>query len=344
MTGNRTERDIPPGQEVIIDRFRPEDAEGVTALFISVYGEGYPIRTYVEPERLRRENAAGTIISSVARTPRGEIVGHNALFRSAPCPGIYESGAGLVHRNYRGGKGIFTALVAHGQALAEETPAVEAIFGEAVCNHVFSQKMTHGLGWRTMALEVDLMPAAAYAREGSATGRVSSILDFKTIRPRTTRAYLPAGYEAPLRFLYEGLDDERVLLPAEGKPPPRTKSRVESQYFAFAQVARLAVWDVGEDFREVFTEKEREVLERGAMVFQAWVNTGQPWCGWAVDILREKGYFFGGVLPRWFDTDGLLMIRTRHRPSWEGMEIYHERARKFAAIVREDWERRGGGE
>ncbi len=341
MTSPCGENEISPGQEVIVDRFRPEDAEGVAALFISVYGEGYPIRAYVDPERLREENAAGNIISSVARTPRGEVVGHNALFRSAPYLGVYESGAGLVHRNYRGGKGVFTAMAAHGQKLAEEIQEVEAIFGEAVCNHVFSQKLTHGLGWRSMALEVDLMPAAAYAKEKSAAGRVSSILDFKTIRPKAARVYLPAVYESSLRFLYGGLDDERELLPSEGPPPETSEFHVETQYFAFARVARLAVWEAGGDFRKAFENAEDVALRQGATVIQAWINTGQPWCGWAVDILREKGYFLGGVLPRWFDTDGLLMIRTRHRPFWEEMKIYYERARKIAAIVKADWERRG---
>ena len=335
------EKEIQPGQDVLIDRFRPEDAEGVANLFISVYGEGYPIRAYVEPERLREENAAETIISSVARTPRGEIVGHNALFRSAPHAGVYESGAGLVHENYRGGKGIFTEMVAHGQELAQKTSAVEGIFGEAVCNHVFSQKLTHGLGWKSMAVEVDLMPAAAYVKERSARGRVASILDFKTIRPRTVRACLPAVYEKELQFIYDGMDDERNLVPCKGSPPDSVETRIESRYFEFANVARLAVWEMGKDFAQAFPVREKEMLNRGAAVTQAWLNTGVPWCGWAVEILRDKGYFLGGVLPRWLDSDGLLMLRILHRPFWEEMRVHYERTRKIVAIARNDWQRLG---
>ena len=79
-----TQYRIEPGQLWEVDLFRPEDAKGVTQLFLSVYGKGYPIRTYIDPKALMEENAAGRIISSVARTPRGDIVGHNALFQSAP--------------------------------------------------------------------------------------------------------------------------------------------------------------------------------------------------------------------------------------------------------------------
>ena len=66
-------------QEIEIDFFRTEDAPGIAQLFRQVYGEGYPIRTYYLPDRLIEENAAGRIISCVARTPAGEVVGHNAL-------------------------------------------------------------------------------------------------------------------------------------------------------------------------------------------------------------------------------------------------------------------------
>ena len=67
---------IEPGQSYIFDLFRPEDAEGVVHLFKTVYGEEYPIKTFIDPKLLIEENAAGRTISSVARTPKGEIVGH----------------------------------------------------------------------------------------------------------------------------------------------------------------------------------------------------------------------------------------------------------------------------
>ena len=57
-----------------------------------------------------------------------------------------------------------------------------------------------------------------------------------------------------------------------------------------------------------------------------------------VDCLRRRGYFLGGLLPRWFDSDGLLMQKTAARPGWEDMQIYFERAQKIAALARADWE------
>ncbi|MBF0530388.1 MAG: hypothetical protein HQK55_14180, partial [Deltaproteobacteria bacterium] len=76
--------DIEPGQSWIVDIFQPEDAQGVARLFLSVYGPDYPIKKFIQPELLIKENADGQTISSVARTPKGDIVGHAAIYHSAP--------------------------------------------------------------------------------------------------------------------------------------------------------------------------------------------------------------------------------------------------------------------
>ncbi|MBN2125468.1 MAG: hypothetical protein JW821_14315 [Deltaproteobacteria bacterium] len=342
-TDKREDREIEPGQDWEVDLFRPEDARGVTDLFLSVYGRGYPIRTYIEPERLIEENAAGRVISSVARTPKGDIVGHNALFHSAPYRGIWESGAGVVHRDYRGGKGIFTRLVAHGKEVGPGTFDVEGIYGESVCNHVFSQKLCHGLGLVTHAVEADLMPATAYTREKSAPGRVSSLLEFITLKPRPHRVHLPAPYEEVLRFIYEGTDDRRELRVSEQTCPARSRTRMETQYFDFARVARIALWEIGADLAEALDREENSLRHRGASVIQAWINLSQPWAGEAAETLRDRAYFLGGVLPRWFDADGLLMQKIFHRPHWEDMQIHYDRARRIVEIARQDWQRTGSG-
>jgi hypothetical protein len=159
--------DVEPGQSWEIFRFEPKDAEGVACLFRTVYGEGYPIRTYVEPDLLIRENAAMRVISSVARTPRGDIVGHAAIYNSAPNPRVYESGATLIHPLYRLKMGLYLRLQSHGLQLAETLPEVDVVFGELVCNHTVTQKMAEKQRAVFTALEADLI-----ARRGLRNGKV----------------------------------------------------------------------------------------------------------------------------------------------------------------------------
>jgi hypothetical protein len=331
------ENPIEPGQEWTVDLMRPEDAPGVAALFRSVYGDAYPIRAYLEPDLLTAENQAGTIISSVARTPRGDIVGHNALFNSAPYSGTFESGAGLVHRDYRGGHGIFTRMVAHGLEAGRDK-GVEQAFGEPVCNHPISQKLGHTMGFTVRAVEIGLMPATAYSKEASAVGRVTTLLHFSTLKPGPCDVHVPGAYQDLFPLFYADMDDRRRFLPSGAPLPAETPTRLTTRTFPFAQVARVAVPEPGHDFEAVITDREARLLAQGIRVIQVWISTGVPWAGSAVDILRARGYFFGGVLPRWFDCDGLLMERILDEPDWEAMVLYHQRSRDLTALIRADWE------
>ncbi len=342
MTVNN-EYEIEPGRHWEVDLFRPEDAINIAKLFLSVYGEKYPVKTFIDPEVLIKENKKGTVISSVAKIESGDVVGHNALFQSAPFKRIYETGAGVVHKNYRGGKGIFTEMVSHGYRVGTERFEMEGVFGESVCNHVFSQKMTRKLGNITTAIEVDLMPAAAYAKEKSASGRVASLLDFKTCIPKHHTVHIPEVYRELINFIYSEFDDQREIKISQKMLPDVQNTEFTVQYFGFAQVARIAVPKAGSDFGEVIVSEEKQVVDKGASVIQVWINMGEPWCGAAVDILRNNGYFTGGVLPRWFDTDGILMMKILHTPYFNDMKIHFDHAKTIKDFVQQDWQRSVGG-
>ena len=91
--------------------------------------------------------------------------------------------------------------------------------------------MVHGLGCVTFAVEVDLMRASAYSKEKSATGRVASLLDNKTIKTRPHRVYLPRVYEESLRFIYQSLDDQRDLHRSEESFHRSSRTDTNTQIF-----------------------------------------------------------------------------------------------------------------
>ncbi|MBI4800549.1 MAG: hypothetical protein HY794_17815 [Desulfarculus sp.] len=334
---------IEPGQEVEIDLFRAEDAPGVAALFKAVYGDDYPVKTYYDAELLARENAQGRIISSVVRTPRGEVVGHNALFNSAPNPKLYESGAGVVLPSYRNTAKLFTRMVDHGPRVTAQRFGIEAVFADPLCTHVYSQKLCHGLGFTTHALELDMMPARLYDQKADGEARVSAIMDFVTLVPKPHAVYLPAVYQDALRFFYEGLDDTRQLKVSREDMPPGAGTRIESTVYEFANLARLAVWEAGADLLQALAREEEAAAGRGVRVIQLWLRLSCPWVGQVVDLLRGRGYFLGGLLPRWFDEDGLMMLGMSHRPHWESIRLEFERAKTLVSLVREDWQQVRGG-
>lgn len=101
----------------------------------------------------------------------------------------------------------------------------------------------------------------------------------------------------------------------------------------------MAVARVGGDFESRLDALEKDVLPQGFKVIQVSLGLGRPWIDRAVSALRGRGYFLGGVLPRWFDEDALLMQKIIGDPCWEGIRLFSERAAKILELVREDWRR-----
>ena len=333
----------PDGHREVVDFFKPQDAEGIAALFRKVYGDGYPVKIYYDPTALIRANESGDCCSIVARNESGEVVGVTHLYRSAPYGGIYENGAGLVSRSYRN-QGINNRLewfVFHRWVPARSQ--VAGIFGEAVCNHLHMQKAVHELGAVDMALEVALMPAEAYTTEKSAPGRVACLLGVWPIRQRAHRVFVPQAYSNSLPFLYSGLTEERSFVPSAERLPADRATQHQLTVFDFGSVARVAFYETGVGLRDRLEEVEREVGDQGVKVIQVWLKLGSPWVGAAVDVLREQEYFLGGLLPRWFDDDGLLMQKLLCPPDWEGIRLYTDRAKILLNMAHEDWDRVTGG-
>jgi hypothetical protein len=215
---------------------------------------------------------------------------------------------------------------------------IEIVFGEAVCNHVYMQKSWATFGTMESAIEVDLMPAEAYAAEGSAKGRVATLFMSRVYKPREQTVYLPQLYEEQLRFVYAPLSDGCTF--AEGRRDlPDTASEVNVQVFDAAGVARFTVSAAGKDFEQVFAERAAGLEERGIIVYQVWLNLAWPFIDALVETLNRKDYFFGGLLPRWYGSDGLLMQRIADRPHWEGINLYSEKAEAILASIRADWTR-----
>ncbi|HMK35940.1 MAG TPA: hypothetical protein VK463_12780 [Desulfomonilaceae bacterium] len=337
MTQTDLRKEDAAGEDIEIGFFRPEDAEGIVALFRSVYGEGYPVRLFYDPAALTAANEAGQYYSLVARTGSATVVAVENLFRSAPCKSLYEIGAGLVLKEYRN-QGLTKQLFRF--VFEDWVPSqagIEELWGEPVCNHLHMQRTVGQFKHIEYALEVALMPAAAYEKEKSAPGRVAALSVFRCYKPRPHRVYLPKAYEQELRFLYSAMNDKREILLSEENLPAAMQCRGETTVFDFASVGRVAVHAIGGDFHDYVRELETTTLNKGVSVIQMWLDLGSPCVGAAVDILRKQGYFLGGLLPRWFDSDGFLMQKVLMDPDFDSIQLYSDRSKHIFAMVKEDW-------
>jgi hypothetical protein len=324
-------------EELTIDFFRPEDAEGVARLFRMIYGEAYPAKIIYHPDELIRAVETRTHLPIVVRTSDHRVIGYSSLFRSAPHKGVYEKGNGAVDPDFRNA-GIMNLIFQFVRRTLPDLKGISVLFGEPVCNHPYIQKAAlANIPFTETAIEIDLMPGEAYVKENSAAGRVSTLLMFLTLVPRFHTVHIPPRYQEYCDSIYAGLDDQRqFILSREAFPPHRT-SRLETEIFGFAKVARLSVLEAAADFEKILNVEEQRLRRQGIEVIQVWLKMSCPWIGQTVTVLKKHAFFFGGILPQWFGEDGLLMQKVLCPPNWEGIHLVSNRAKKILEFIRADW-------
>lgn len=335
---------VAPGQEFVVDVLRPEDGWGVARLFYEVFNESFPFETYYIPDRLLEENRLGLLHAATARTSSGDIVGYGGLFRSsAPYHKVYEIGAHVVHPHYRGARTAFRLQEYIKEKLIPEN-RVDVFFCEAPCHQVVTQKFAAMSGLVETAVEIGLMPPSSYGiKEEDSGGRVSMLLLFGGATDEGRVLHAPEPYDEPIGFLLRGLKTNRRVMPAAGSPPKGLRTRSIMEFFDFAQAARMHVLTMGADFPEALEGFESQALSRGSRVLQVTVNLGESWCSPGVMALRRGGYFLGGLLPRWFDDDGLLMQRVLDPPDPDLIKLYSQRGHRILDLVLRDLESNPAG-
>jgi len=270
----RDRRTVPEGEGYTAAYFEPSDGPGVARLFYAVYGDGYPIDTYYIPERLAEENRLGNIRSVVARTASGDVVAHVALYRSSPPnPHLYEYGVGLTLPSYRSTMAFFRTTQLIMQLVG--TDGIDGFYGEAVCNHIITQKLSRHAKALETAVEPALMPAEAYEAEQSAMGRVGCMVYSRVDVDGRRNLYLPAPYRDELDFILNGLNLDRALM-ASDLTLPDGNGAIEVQRFDFAGVARCTVTTPGAGLTVRLAALEKELRADKYALIQFFVDLGKP--------------------------------------------------------------------
>lgn len=312
--------DLVPGQTVQAGAFRPEDAPGVGRLFLQIYGEDYPVDEPYVPELLIEANQSGRIHTLVVRTADGSVVGQAACFQSSP-PNrrMYEYGQILVDKAYRTTFAAFRLHKFAEQRMFGKLPNVDSLFGEAVCHHLVTQKMSRSCDFLECGLEVGLMPEVVYAGEGVA-GRVSCLLHVRVDHDRQGDLFVPECWDAQVRTILPSWPLKRSLKQGAAGHAPAEDAVTDMavQQFSFAGVTRCNVAEVGAQFAERAAQEIRESGELGHDLIQFYLPLGSPSAGFAAEVLRQAGCFFGGFAPLWFGSAGqgpdALLVQRFLRP------------------------------
>jgi GNAT superfamily N-acetyltransferase len=328
-----------PEQSWTIDLFKPEDAEGVVDIYRAIYGGYFPIPEIYHAVWHIKQAQSNDSLRVVARLPDGRIIGTAALFRSVPTNiQLYESGGLMVRQEYRNQK-IAAQLAHYIYNSLQARYAIGQIWAEAVCDHLFSQRLSIENGYTACALELDIMPEdVSQKRSGSniAHSRVSELVVFKAYNQNRQLVYLPAAYEDALTKLYAPFQfGHQFLIPGSKRVTElSTNADIDSTSNG---LTRISVTQIGTDFTAWLDRTDNELKNSESMAYQVILPLDTPLIDPAAEMLRNKGYWLGGLLPRWFGHDGLLMQKTVHEPDFSKIKVYSQPGEAVLAMVAADY-------
>ena len=160
---------------------------------------------------------------------------------------------------------------------------------------------------------------------------------FRSYRDRPHEVFFPETYEEILGFIYAGLSIRRSLRETAGAFFLEQPSRVQLRFFGLQKVARIYVELIGSDFDITIERLEQTARGQGSTIVQVYLSLAAAPAATAIESLRHRGYFLGGVLPRWFDGDGLMMQKLYSEPHFDTIRLYSQRAEKLLDFIRRDW-------
>ncbi len=318
-----------------------ENAHLVGTVFRALYGEEFPVRDVYQPAVLWQEILAGRLTAALAIDAASRPAGYISFFKSTPNPCLWEAGNMLVVPEHaRAGVAGLLADYYFDPTMCRLTDS-DGIFSEAVCCHYFTQVGAIKAGLVDCALELDQLDGASF-KDGKSNkaglARVSCVLNFMELSDPATPEYLPARYGEWLRRLAAPLRPRAFLVSTASLPSEDDTVRVE-KYYDFAKTWKVAVRSIGGDWKAVVANLLTEADRRQIVSLQVMLNTACPAIGEATEMLRRNGFFFGGLAPRWFGTDGVLLQKlVGDEPDYEETKLYSQTAKELMAFIRQDRE------
>ncbi len=275
--------------------FEPGDEESISRLIYNNYTYSYYKSLFYYPKKIRGLNEKGEIASVVAETKERRIVGHFALVR-VPDSNIAEIGVAVVDPDFKG-KGIMTSMLGRIEQRAREM-GLDAIFGEALMLHPFSQRANLRHGFGESALLLGIVPNTVSLTDPNAvrTKKRSSVLvGYKILSGEASRAvFIPEIYKNFIEEIYENCGLRTV--PAK-KRACAESTLISYELSEYTQTGTLVIDRICGDFSHTLRHYLHTLYKKHVDMLYADINLMR--CSRvdeAVKILKEEGFVFSGVL------------------------------------------------
>lgn len=343
---SRKQLDFAP-DEIEIRKIDIPEISGLSALFHKVYGYDY-INEYVYfPETLREMMDRGDLISIVALSPSGKLIGHVGLVRWNKNPAVYEAALGVIDPETKR-NGLF-GLLFHRAMEELEALTMQYCVYDLVTNHDFSQRLVSKYGCREMALFLGNQVSSTQARleslgmgkDPKETDRYALLVGVKAGQPHPfgKEVVLPPNIGEPCEFILKPLGVEWVPtprfypMPVQGEYSVSIQPEQKAAVFDFHKPGRTALKGVLNHWRQL--------LREGIQYVAVDIPLNVPGIGQIYDHLARHGFFMAGFIP--YHYRDVLGIRFQFllptRVNFDEIKVFSPTAQKILKMVKDDYVR-----
>ncbi len=339
-------------QPYAVRPLQADEALQVARLFWMTYGYSYKNEAFYKPEGLLDLVARGVLISYVAVTRDGEVVGHAGLLRSEPVP-MAEMALLVVSPSHRGRglmKDFSTTLANRAREMG--------LFGlslNPVTSHPVSQRNVINLGGRPCGLDLAACPPRQFKAMGLVDGpshRESYLHCFLHLStPSPALAFIPKRHEHIMARIYENLG--RPLTSAADAAPAGSGTskgcRPESGEYTVSfdrgllkGVVRITTADARQ-WPEVLRASTDLLEIAGAEVVHIDLPLAQSATPRLCEQAEAAGFFFAGVWPHAAEDGDMLRLSRLAAPLDMGrLRLHSDFAHELADYVEREMSRATG--
>lgn len=327
-----------PEQQYTITPVSQAEAAKVATVFRAIYGDDFPVKYVYHADRIMREINEGRLAAALAFDETGTPAGYVSMFKCAPNPKLWEGGNVLVIPEH--GRGNLGAMLMRYYLQPQNVPDrfSDGVFSEAVCHHYFTQLTCSKSGFTDCALALDQMDSSSFKEHRPDTGRVACLLQFMEYSEPHEPLYLPDRYAGVLQDLLAPLRT-RCFLSSTAPLPDTGETDRKDDFYESAGTWRVSISSIGGNWIGFLDDLLHEARERRVKSLQIVLSASLPYTGAAVELTRQRGFFLGGIFPRWFGADGIMMQQVLGKePDYEGIKLYSAAAKTLLEFIRKNRE------